>query len=280
MRLLPTKRPAACSIITTAQRLLRWVTFPTVFARSFASKHSPSRFRQHADYRPGTGNTVYQRKHLSSIHASALSSSSSSSASVPVRLLALTPQSFKLADLYCLAASLERWPGSSTTSCERLLVDSGTGSALLRLDVEPDPQQNAWVDAEPSSSSSSPIFLQHCEWVGRVLASGRTPTELLHQIRTGYPAQQGPPDAADAIMLLHWTDRVRHPWTLQYVCLGDQPTYERQSYRPHTANMLLCATAQAMGQPAPRRGSRSRRGGAEGRRCLRRASRATRASSP
>ena len=179
-------------------------------------------------------------------------------------LLTLTPQSFKLADLYSLAADMERGP--ATGDCERLFVDSGTGSALLRMNVHP-PLPAKEENKDPHSRSSAtctttrsnacsswwdhlendddinhsdtvplPMFLQRSQWTGRVLASGSNAKEFLHHIRHG--GDDNTP---------HWTRTVRHPWTLRYVCLGDHPPHERPTHRPHTANMLLCATAQALG---------------------------------
>ena len=253
MRLLPRKRPAsACSLFITAQRLWRSGAFPTVLVRSLSTSthHRPITPSRHHGHHHGPDA-------VSPVHPGKLPSrkTSTSSSSASMRLLALTPQSFKLADLYCLAASLEvqRWPGGSTSSnWERLLVDSGTGSALLRRDVE---ESFLFLDSSTVDPSySSPIFLQRCQWVGRVLASGPTPNDLVHQIRTGYSptSAEEQESSAAAGARLHWTDCVRHPWTLQYVCLGDNVPYERPTHRrSHTANRLLCATAQAMGYPAP-----------------------------
>jgi len=150
--------------------------------------------------------------------------------------LALTTESFKLADLQCLAASIEQ------PTCQRLLLDGATGSSLLRVDADFPPFQE-----EPKHDP--PVFLQRCQWTGVVLASGATPRELIDQIHHHQQQHNNiveDDDPAECVWL-------QHPWTLNYLCLSSsakKPTHSasRRSYH-YTATTLLCAVSQAIRAP-------------------------------
>lgn len=158
-------------------------------------------------------------------------------------LLALTSESFKLADLQFLAASIEQ------PTCQRLLLDAATGSSLLRVDDTDRPFPFQQQKQPP------PVFLQRCQWTGVVVAWGATPEDLLEQIRH-QQNNTGIVDDDDVVVDddPRW---LQHPWTLNYLCLsGDQKTTHTNRSankngrrRSYTATTLLCALSQAIRAP-------------------------------
>lgn len=89
-------------------------------------------------------------------------------------LLAKTPETFKFADLQLLEAQLQAKARGNAYSCDRMLLDSATGSSLYWLNFSTfDLYQTN--DLLPSS-------LIRCEWVAVVLAHGNTAKDLVKSL--------------------------------------------------------------------------------------------------
>ena len=136
--------------------------------------------------------------------------------------LAKTKETFKVAELQYLEADLQAQELKYDLS--RLLVDRSTGSTLLQF-TSPD-NNSILRDIEQQHLPSS---LRRCDWVAQILKEGRSPENLIDQLR------QEPLEVGDH-------------WALDYIRMDDATNNgSYQGRRPnYTMKTLLCSISQTL----------------------------------
>lgn len=150
-------------------------------------------------------------------------------------LLAKTKETFKLADLQYLEATVQ---SVSKYDCKRILMDAATGSSLLLLDrLAPDFEANILGEEDCTRHETClPSSLRSCEWVGEVICQSSCPEEMLKELSTKQ------------------STRNLKAWTLEYLRMI--PTKSFKSSRisdkniTYTQKTLCCCIAQQIPVPA------------------------------
>ena len=165
-------------------------------------------------------------------------------------LLAKTPESFRLPDLYAMEASLRSEADGGGYRCVRTDVDPATGSCLLRLDLHlgggsgGGPGGSDGGRSGPTRPSFSgpppPSFLSRCDFIAECLASGRDAASLLEDVRINGGGLAAVED-----------------WALDYLCLAPNGP---------SSSAAAVAPSDRAGKGGGRdtRGGRKRPGGGKG----------------
>ena len=158
----------------------------------------------------------------------------------PRRILCKTAETFRLADLYLLEATLRSTLRG--VACNRLCVDGATGSTLLAMGATP----TTGSGTPPPLPSVDPLGvlggLSGVEWAAEELAysdtAGGLVEDLLRRSSDVERAVRRNRDNGDTV-----------EWSIDYVRMGGAqgPRRNRPDY---TARSLMCRVAQALTLPA------------------------------
>ena len=140
------------------------------------------------------------------------------SISPTVQYVAKTTESFKLADLYWLQANVMAYCGNSQSVVEKMAFHRPTASLLLGY--------NTTSSSSGNSDQELPFPTNRVQYVGMIVASGKTAQELLCNIKATSTCEK------------------YSFWTL------DCDTFEPLAGRQFTTSMLLCAVSRHLsGEP-------------------------------
>lgn len=163
-------------------------------------------------------------------------------------ILAKTKETFKLAELYCLEASLQS--KMRKMKYERLAIDASTGSCLLSLDKDLFPQMNG---ISPANDSLWPSMVYRFDWLAEPLAFGSTAEYLVEDIVNKNGLHN----------LQHDGTRMDQGFTIEYVTFSkvdddtmvlsekmQQPGGIPSKTKRHTSKTLICRVSQVIQYPA------------------------------
>lgn len=141
-----------------------------------------------------------------------------------VVLLAKTKETFKLADLQFLEATVQ---SEDKYDCKRFLLDAATGSSLFLLDqLAADFKAYIFGKETRNYRGSLPSSLHSCEWVGEVLCMSSSPEELLDELSTKA------------------TTHHLETWTLEYVRMTSRSMISSRDV--YTQKTLCCCISQKL----------------------------------
>ncbi len=143
------------------------------------------------------------------------------------RLLAKTKETFKLADLQYLEATVQ---ADSNYNCHRVLMDAATGSSLFLLD-QLAPEFEALIlgknDSSQRHANFFPSSLRACEWVGEIICQSLSAEELLKDLSATV------------------STREFESWTLNYLRMTESSrSSSRINNDAYTQKTLSCCIAQ------------------------------------
>lgn len=141
-----------------------------------------------------------------------------------VVLIAKTKETFKLADLQYLEATVQ---SESKYDCKRLLMDAATGSSLFLVDRLASDFEACIFGQKDDSSQYVPSSLRACEWVGEVICNSPSPEELLYDLSS-----------------MKTTTRNLGAWTLEYLRMKSGSRNEKS--KTYTQKTLCCCISQKL----------------------------------
>jgi hypothetical protein len=167
-----------------------------------------------------------------------------------LEMLVKTRETFKLADLQFLTARALWEPAATAAAeeakmcCERLVLDSRTGSSLLRLhkrgmvpdDKDEDDDDDDDDDTAAATSFVTGPFAAQIDWIGHVLATASSAASLVESIGR----QQSQTWALDK------------PWTLRYLVMSSaaaSAAAENPISKSIKEKPMICAVAQSIRSP-------------------------------